>query len=53
VISTAAGKRPRYSFIFPRPDAALVEQIVSELRERLREPALHEQIEAESASPIG
>jgi hypothetical protein len=53
VISTGAGKRPRYSFIFPRPDAALVEQIVSELRERLREPALHEQIESESASPVG
>jgi hypothetical protein len=53
VISNAAGKRQRYSFIFPRPDAALVEQIVSELRERLHEPALHEQIEAESASPVG
>jgi hypothetical protein len=47
-ISTAAGKRPRYSFIFPRSDAALVEQIVSELRERLREPALQEQEAAAS-----
>jgi hypothetical protein len=43
LISTAPGKRPRYSFIFPRPDAALVEQIVSQLRECLHEPALHEQ----------
>jgi hypothetical protein len=49
-ISTAAGKRPRYSFIFPRSDAALVEQIVSELRERLREPALQEQ---EAAASLG
>jgi hypothetical protein len=48
LISTAAGKRPRYSFIFPRPDAALVEQIVSELRDRLREPALQEQEAAAS-----
>jgi hypothetical protein len=48
LISTAAGKRPRYSFIFPRSDAALVEQIVSELRDRLREPALQEQEAAAS-----
>src|SRR5262249_50163359 len=40
VISPAAGKGPTYSFIFPRSDAALVEQIVHELRERLREPVL-------------
>jgi hypothetical protein len=39
VISPAAGKSPKYSFIFPRSDAALVEQIVS----NLREPALQEQ----------
>jgi len=53
VISPATGKGPTYSFIFPRPDAALVEQIVRELRERLREPALQEQVAAESANPIG
>jgi hypothetical protein len=35
VISPAAGKGPKYLFIFPRPDAALVEQIVENLRERL------------------
>jgi hypothetical protein len=43
VISPAAGKGPKYSFIFPRSDAGLVEQIVCELRERLREPELQEQ----------
>jgi len=53
VISTAASKRPAYSFIFPRSDAVLVEQIVSELHERLREPALQQPIEAESTSPVG
>jgi hypothetical protein len=35
VISPAAGRGPKYSFIFPRPDAVLVEQIVENLRERL------------------
>jgi len=40
VISSAVGKGPNYSFIFARSDAGLVEQIVRELRERLREPAL-------------
>lgn len=39
VISPAAMKSPKYSFIFPRSDAALVEQIVN----NLREPALQEQ----------
>jgi Domain of unknown function (DUF4126) len=43
VISPAAGKGLTYSFIFPRSDAALVEQIVHELRERLHEPVLQEQ----------
>jgi hypothetical protein len=42
VISPAGGKGPTYSFIFSRSDAGLVEQIVCELRERLREPALQE-----------
>ena len=35
VISPAVGKGPKYLFIFSRPDAALVEQIVENLRERL------------------
>jgi hypothetical protein len=48
VISPAAAKGPKYSFIFPRSDGALVEQIVHNLRERLREPALQEQAEVSS-----
>jgi hypothetical protein len=39
VISPAAGKGPRYSFMFPRSDGALVERIVQELRD----PVLSEQ----------
>jgi len=53
VISSAAGKGPNYLFIFARSDAAVVEQIVHELRERMREPALQEEVAAESANPIG
>jgi hypothetical protein len=52
VISPAFGKGPKYSFVFPRPHAALVEQIARELRERLGGPALEEQIATQSASPI-
>jgi Domain of unknown function (DUF4126) len=47
VISAGAGKGPKYSFIFPRSDGALVEQIVS----KLRESALQEQGAAVS-SPL-
>lgn len=43
IISLAAAKGPRYSFIFPRSDAAVVEQIVRELQDRLSEPPLQEQ----------
>jgi hypothetical protein len=43
VISPAAGKGPRYSFVFPRSDAAVVEQVVHNLQERLSEPMLQEQ----------
>ena len=53
VISAATGKAPKYSFIFPRSDAGLVEQIVQYLRERVSEPALQEQAAADSATPIG
>jgi hypothetical protein len=53
VISPAGGKGPKYSFIFPRSDAGLVERIVCELHERLREPVLQDHAAAESASPIG
>jgi hypothetical protein len=51
IISPAAGKGPKYSFIFPRSDAALVGQIVQYLRER--ESVLQEQVAAESTSPLG
>jgi hypothetical protein len=51
IISPTAGKSPKYSFIFPRSDAALVEQIVYELRERLREPVLQDQGAAVSNPP--
>jgi NADPH-dependent 2,4-dienoyl-CoA reductase/sulfur reductase-like enzyme len=37
IIFPAAGKGPKYLFIFPRPLAATVEQMVENLRERLRE----------------
>jgi hypothetical protein len=53
VISAATGKAPKYSFIFPRSDAALVEQVMQYLRERMSEPALQEQAAADSATPIG
>jgi hypothetical protein len=35
VISPVAGNGPKYLFIFPRPHAGFVEQIVENLRERL------------------
>jgi Domain of unknown function (DUF4126) len=38
VISPVAGKGPKYLFIFPRPHAGVVEQIVENLRERLGQP---------------
>jgi Domain of unknown function (DUF4126) len=53
VISPEAGKGPKYLFIFSRPHAAFVEQIVQDLHRRLSEPALHEPVDAESASPVG
>jgi len=42
VVFPAAGKGPKYFFVFPRSRADLVEQIVKDLRERLTEPVLHE-----------
>ncbi len=53
VIFPAAGKGPRYLFIFSRPHAALVELVVHDLNRRLSEPAVQEQVSAESASPVG
>jgi hypothetical protein len=43
LIAPASGKGPKYSFIFPRSDATLVEQIVRELRDRPSQSALQEQ----------
>jgi len=43
VILPAAGKGPKYLFMFPRSHAALVEQIVQNLSQRLSELALQEQ----------
>jgi hypothetical protein len=53
VIFPEAGKGPRYLFVFARPHAALVEQIVHDLNRRLTEPVLQEHVIADSASPIG
>ena len=53
VIFPGTGKGPRYLFIFPRPDAGLVEEIVHDLEQRQREPALHAEVAAASADPIG
>jgi uncharacterized protein DUF4126 len=53
IILPAAGKSPQYSFIFPRSDAALVEEIVTKLRERLRERVLQEHATVDPASSIG
>jgi len=38
IIFPAAGKGPKYLFVFPRSQAAVVEHIVDYLRERLTEP---------------
>ena len=50
VIAPGAGKGPRHSFMFPRSDAALVQRIVHELRERLLEPFLSEQEQGAAVS---
>ena len=50
VISPAAAKGQKYSFIFPRSDSAVVEQIVHDLHQQLSEPVLCEQ-EQEVAVP--
>jgi len=50
VISPAAAKGQKYSFIFPRSDGAVVEQIVHNLHQQVSEPVLREQ-EQEAAVP--
>jgi hypothetical protein len=49
-IFPAAGKGPKYLFVFPRPHGALVEQIMQDLQRRLSEPALSEPVVTGSAS---
>jgi hypothetical protein len=49
IILPADGRGPKYSFIFPRSDARLVEQIVTRLHERVS----YEPMAADSASSIG
>lgn len=52
IIFPAAGKGPKFLFIFPRSSAALVEQIVEYLRQRLAEPiSHHEEIRPEPVAP--
>ena len=53
VISPADGRGPKYSFVFPRSDAAVVELIVRDLQHRLNESAMHEQVTAESNTAAG
>lgn len=43
LISPITGRGPKFLFIFPRPHAAVAEQIVADLHQRLSEPALQEQ----------
>jgi hypothetical protein len=52
VISPTAAKGPKYSFIFPRSDAPVVEQIVHNLHERLSEPILQEQAALSSTPSV-
>jgi hypothetical protein len=52
VISPTAGKGSTFSFVFPRSEAALVEKIVHDLRQRLHEPVLQEQGAAESLGAV-
>jgi hypothetical protein len=53
VVLPENAKGSRYLFLFPRSDAALVEQIVHDLQQRLAEPVFHQQIAAESAGTLG
>jgi len=38
LIATEAGKRPRYSFVFSRPEKYIVDQVVEDLRVRISAP---------------
>jgi hypothetical protein len=52
LVFPAAGKGPRYLFVFPRSNAAVVEQIVEQLRERHVSPiSASEEIRPEPVAP--
>jgi hypothetical protein len=51
IVFPAAGKGPKYVFIFPRSHAAMVERIVEDLRERLSKRE-EEELHADPAVPI-
>ena len=52
LVFPAAGKGPRYLFLFPRSSAAIVEQIVENLRERHTAPVIQEEeIRPETVTP--
>jgi hypothetical protein len=50
IIFPAAGKGPKYIFIFPRSHTAIVERIVEDLRERLSRRE-EEELQADPAAP--
>ena len=52
IIFPAVGKGPKYLFIFPRPHAGLVEQIVHDLRERLSAAPLHADLLDEEGAAV-
>jgi hypothetical protein len=51
IIFPSAGKGAKYLFLFPRPRAAVVEQIVEYLRERLSQPEPEEEARIDPAVP--
>ena len=52
IIFPAAGKGPKYLFVFPRSSAVVVEQVAEYLRRRLTTPVTrHEEIPAEPVTP--
>ena len=50
LVLSSSGKGPNYSFVFPRSEAAMVEQIVQNLREQSSESVLIEQEQEAAAS---
>jgi hypothetical protein len=52
IIFPAVGKGPKYLFIFPRPHAGVVEQIVHDLRERLSAVPSHADLLDEEGAAV-